>query len=629
MSHGLQKAPHPDITLISLDDSSTKELDEFAPLPFGFHTRLLDILVQARPKAIGYLIDMNHVLELTPPTTVRQAEGKFLQSIHRLTQAGTVFVFGTPFDVTGEVLPPTFLQNIPHSIAVVHRDGNVFAEDQVTRRALLTLDHTPAFHLDLARRLGLTVNTELPKGNFYVPEVDGNYFFFKYHGNTVLNQKHHSADATYTHYSFSDVIHGRIDMNRFRNKIILIGTVSSDDSSDFAYTPYSKYSYSNPKLVVHANILDSIIQNDGIIRSSDSVNCVVTFLVTVIVLWWIMTLKPLYGLFATLILAFAFLIFSQILFQSRGIWLRESQPLIGIFVSYYLAVPYRLICEYKKRWEYQRRNQILTQVEELKANFISLITHDLKTPVARIQGLAELLLRSSFKNTNSVEHLTSSLSTGELSLFEGAIGTIIKSTEELNHFISSILELGHLESNHLELRKESRDINQLIELSVENFRTQADSRQIQILCQLEPLFAIQVDPSLMAKVFNNLIDNALKYSPKNSQIFIHSKEEGDWIVITVKDHGIGMTVHEQQRLFTKFYRIKNDLTLTTSGTGLGLYLSKYFVEAHRGRIEWLSTINQGSTFMVFLPIHERPHTLKLARAQKPWDLTHQLSRSTR
>jgi signal transduction histidine kinase len=101
-----------------------------------------------------------------------------------------------------------------------------------------------------------------------------------------------------------------------------------------------------------------------------------------------------------------------------------------------------------------------------------------------------------------------------------------------------------------------------------------------------------------------LIDNAIKYSPSDSEVIIESKENDEWIIISVQDSGIGMTEEEKQNLFTRFYRAKNDTTTAIPGTGLGLYLTKYFIEAHRGRVEVDSEKNNGSTFRIFLPINE-------------------------
>jgi signal transduction histidine kinase len=305
-----------------------------------------------------------------------------------------------------------------------------------------------------------------------------------------------------------------------------------------------------------------------------------------------MNSTPLYGVFATVTLVFLLIAFGQLLFQLKGVWIRESQPLVGIFIGYYVVVPYRLIREYKKRWDYQRKNELLTQVEELKTNFLNLVTHDLKTPVARIQGLAEVLLSKTANTLPSVDRQT--------------LANIIMSTEELNHFISSILELSKVESNRLRPNLESKDINQLIERSVELFAPAARAKKIQLSTSLDPLFPIRFDVQLISKVINNLIDNAIKYSPIDSDIQIESKEAShgseNYIEISVKDHGIGMTEAERENLFTRFYRAKNDTTATIHGTGLGLYLTKYFVEAHQGFVTVESEPGKGSLFKICLPM---------------------------
>jgi signal transduction histidine kinase len=154
----------------------------------------------------------------------------------------------------------------------------------------------------------------------------------------------------------------------------------------------------------------------------------------------------------------------------------------------------------------------------------------------------------------------------------------------------------------LQLHFESKDINQLIERSVEGFKAQARARKTQLVTNLDPLFPVRIDAGLIFKVINNLIDNALKYSPAGSKVTIESREEGEWIEISVRDQGIGMSTEEMENLFTRFYRAKNDTTTVITGTGLGLYLTKYFIEAHGGRVEVSSVQGQGSRFKILLPV---------------------------
>ncbi len=609
MAKGTQPQASSEIVLVTLDDETTRELDEFSPLPLDFHTRFIESLETIQPRGVGYLVDMNRVNQMNPLLFRDDWGTRFVDAATRMEARGIPVLMGTPFDVTGEVVPPYPLSALPHSIAIIHKDGNVFSEDKITRRALTYLYDKPVFHLELAQRLGLMKEGTSPRGSFYVPEVDGQYFFFRYHGNTVVTPGK-SFKLPYGHISFAEVLKGSEKARQaLQGKIVLVGSFTREDASDYAFTPFSKNSFTNPKLVVHANILDAVIHNDSIVRVPTWFNWVSTFSLTTFILWWVLNTSPLSGVFTTLGLATGFVVLGQALFSIKGWWIRESQPLVGIFLAYYLAVPYRLILEYKKRWDYQRKHEILIQVEEMKTNFLQLVTHDLKTPVARIQGLAEMLLRKSDSVSSDREK---------------TLEHIIHSTDELNRFITSILELHKVESNRLQLNKESKDVNQLIERATENFRAQARSANITLQAELDPLFPIRVDTALIAKVINNLIDNALKYSPPGSKVTIRSFEENDWVVVSVTDQGIGMTEEEIENLFTRFYRAKNDTTTQVSGTGLGLYLTKDFVEAHHGKVEVVSASGKGSTFSIKLPLVSQDEKPKANHAEAKPGLTRNL-----
>lgn len=586
MRTGSQPTPSEEIILISVDDRTLTSLDELAPVPLEHHVKLLEQLEANHPKAIGYLVDMNRVAQTYADQVKTEWGGRFVSVASRMESKGIPFILGTPFDINGEVVPPYPLSAVPHAVSVIHKDGNVFGEDKITRRALLGLYGKPSFHLELAHRLtGRDLGVPI-RGQFSDSSTEASYFFFRYFGGTGFGPKA-TGKTDYKVYSMIDVLEGRVPRSKLENKIILVGSMSRTDSEDYAFTPYSKRPFVNPKLVVHANILDAVMHNQGIVRSPDWLNWVTTFLVTAFVIWSVFTYTPLYGVFNTLLLAVGFLLVGQILFSLRGLWIRESQPIVGIFLSYYLAVPYRLIQEYKRRWDYQQKNEILMQVEELKTNFLRLVTHDLKTPVARIQGLAEMVLRKSGAKLDAAEREN--------------VEHIMKSTEELNHFITSVLELTKVESNRVTLNLESKDINQIVERLQERFELQSRAMEIPIHLELEPLFPIRFDVSLITKVLTNVIDNALKYSPKGSSVTIKTRDLGETIEISVIDRGIGLTKEELDNLFTRFYRAKNDQTTKVSGTGLGLYLTKFFVEAHTGRVEVESEIGQGSTFKIILP----------------------------
>lgn len=569
------------IVLVSIDEATTSALQEVSPLPLKQHSNFLANIARLKPRAVGYLVDLKQASDLSGSHATEDAQ-EFQNQVDALKEANSTFLIGTPFGATGETVPPKGLSSLPRAIAMIHKDGNLFGEDKVTRRALTHLYNKRTFHWELAHRLGELSNHEKLPGEYEIPEINASYFFFRYYGDTQL-----SSPERYPRYTFNQILENKLPDGALEGKIVLVGTINRQDTLDFTYTPYSRASFVNPKLFIHGMILESILKKEGIRPVSLYGNAIVTLVLVTLILFAVFFLSPLKALMASMGLVAIFFLTTHALFQWSDIWLRSSQTVIGMALAYYLTVPFRLIREYQKRFAYQRQNELLMQVEELKTNFLHLVTHDLKTPVARIQGLAEVILRKSQdrlmeKDQESLLH-------------------IIRSTEELNRFISSILELQKVESNRLQITFQSRDINQIIEKLVVDFRPQAKAKKIQVETKLDTLFPIRVDANLISKVISNLIDNAIKYSSPHSTVYIESAEAGDDVCITVRDQGEGMSQDELSQLFTKFYRAKTSTESKISGSGLGLYLTKYFVEAHRGRVEVESQSGVGSTFKIFLP----------------------------
>jgi signal transduction histidine kinase len=598
MTQGVQPAVNRDIVLITLDDATTRGLSDFAPLPLDVHARLLENLELLNPRAVGYLVNMNDVSQVNPELFEKEWGLRFVDAANRMSARGIPFLMGTPFDVNGEILPPYPLSSLPHAIAVIHKDGNFFAEDRVTRRALLYLYDKPTFHVQMAQASGLIPEGFRPKGTYGFEDVEMEYFFFRYAGSP-------GSKNTYTQLSFLDILEGKVAPGALAGKVVLIGSMIRQNAADFTKTPFEKSSLGSPKIYLHANIIDSIAKDNGISLAPTWLNAMITFVLILLVLVWVLESSPMRALIATIAMTVGFLAGALLLFHGAwglpGLWIYESQPLVGVFLAFYLAVPYRLFREYSKRWDFQRKTEILTRVEELKTNFLSLVTHDLKTPVARIQGLAEVLSKKASERLLPRDQKT--------------LGQIVDSTDELNRFISSILELAKLESNRLQLNIESKDVNQIIERALEVFKAPAKSKGIQLSADLEPQFPIKLDPLLISKVINNLIDNALKYSPENSEVRVQTREKDGWIEISVCDQGIGLSAEERENLFTKFYRAKNDTTTRVTGTGLGLYLTKFFVHAHGGRVEVESEKGVGSYFRIYLPVQADPKTLGFQQAE--------------
>jgi hypothetical protein len=457
----------------------------------------------------------------------------------------------------------------------------------------------------MARKLGDFSDGHSPLGTFPLQEAHSEYFFFRWNSNPAqkplelregdipLSDARTFKEGPWKWISWLDLINGAVPPEAIKNKIVLVGEVSKQNSLDFAFTPWSRKSFTNPKLAVHANILDSLLSDRTIIPGSKWIAAAVTLVGVTFVVAAVVTSTPIQGLLATVGLALGFLLVTHLIFISRGLWVPSAHTLIGFLTAYYLAVPYRLFREYRARWDYQKQNEILTQVEEMKRNFVSLVTHDLKTPVARIQGLAEVVSRKAADRLNERD--------------QESLRHIIDSTDELNRFISSILELSRIDSaRDFALSPESKDINQLIERAVERFKAPARSRGVHIELSLEPQFPIRFDVQLVTRVLHNLIDNAIKYSKEGGTLRVRTLDWDGGVEIQISDNGIGIGTEDLEKLFSRFHRAKNDITTRITGTGLGLYLSKYFIAAHGGTLTVASRLHEGSTFTIRLPAEPRP-----------------------
>lgn len=512
------------------------------------------------------------VIILDDPTNWEGAAGD-KQELLRQARMIPQFYFATdqisPVSSYSKLKLPAPYDQVNLGSAPLTRDNISFAGDKVTRRLMLSFEDQATLQVQLAKK-----NPQDVRGNF---EADGSKFtFIRY-----------APKDSFKALSFIDVRDGRFPKGTFTNKIILIGTDNGVNSEDYVLTPLSRDPLAMSRLETQANVINTLLNNNGIKKSQEWFDFVITCLVsylTVLIVW---SARPLKGITLLGVQAVTLAAVSLILFFAFGFWINLVHPLLTILVSYYFFIPYRLIVENKRGWEFEQKNKLLTQVEELKTNFMSMMSHDLKTPLARIQGMAEIALN----DEKDLSHQQ-----------KNAIKTIMRSGEELSSFIGSILDLSRIESKEMKLHKTSKDINALIQEVVKKYDFQAAAKSITINTNLDPLFSIKVDVDLIRQVIANLVENAIKYSPENSSVTIESREENGKIVISVSDQGAGIAQDEIDNVFLKFYRSKSAKASPTKGTGLGLYLAKYFVELHEGKIQVESDLSKGSRFNIELPM---------------------------
>ncbi|MFN5058640.1 MAG: ATP-binding protein [Chloroflexota bacterium] len=226
---------------------------------------------------------------------------------------------------------------------------------------------------------------------------------------------------------------------------------------------------------------------------------------------------------------------------------------------------------------------------EMQNTFISVISHELKTPVSIIRGYAEILSRPDMQLQTDQVH-----SFGQI---------IIEEADRLTHEINSLLEVSRIQLNAIPLEITQWPFAPLIDQVTNRFHGQAQQQGITFDIRIpSDLPDIQADRERTRLVCENLITNAIKYSPDGGLVRIQARSDNGLAIISVTDHGIGIPLEEQSRVFDRFYRVDNRLRRETQGFGLGLFLAKMIVEAQHGQIWVESRPNNGSRFSFSLPL---------------------------
>jgi len=228
--------------------------------------------------------------------------------------------------------------------------------------------------------------------------------------------------------------------------------------------------------------------------------------------------------------------------------------------------------------------------EEQRSTFISVISHELQTPIAIIKGYASTLTRTDAML--DPEALRSRL----LAVEEEA--------DRLNKLVGNLLYASRIQAGGLQMEIAPLDLSRLVQGVVR--RLQARSPDVSVTLDIPPnLPIVMADRERIVEVLQNLLDNAIKYSPQRRDMTVACRATGDEVIVSVSDSGIGISLRDQEQIFHRFQRVGHHLTRTIPGAGLGLYICHAIVEAHGGHIWVESTLHEGSTFSFSLPRVER------------------------
>ena len=383
--------------------------------------------------------------------------------------------------------------------------------------------------------------------------------------------------GTFKSLSWTDWARGRISPSSLKGKIVVIGT--SEFAEHKMVTPVGWM----PSHEFFANVVDNALEGRWPRKASKS-NYLFYISFVFGVLVWIL-LK--YSQSVVLVSAFLIIVFtgglSAWLFDRHYFWLPTLSVWVSVASGVFLFLSYQLDRNQKRAWKLEQDRQNLIELEKLKDNFLSLFSHDLKTPISRIQAICDRWISS-----------------GSLPEAQPDFRSLRASSQELNRYIQSILQLSRIEAQNLKMNRQPGDLNDLVNRVCERLSAAAKEKQITIERDLEPLFAIEIDIILIGEVLLNLIENAIQYSRPGGRIRVETREIGEMAQVCVCDEGVGISEPDLPRIWDKFYRTSQGRA--SGGTGLGLYLVKYFVGLHQGEVFVSSRLNGGTQIGFRVPL---------------------------
>ncbi len=375
-----------------------------------------------------------------------------------------------------------------------------------------------------------------------------------------------------------DVLLGRVPPSFFKDKIVLIGT-NSIPAHQFQ-TPLGRMN----RAQVLAQVVDNVIGKRWIERLKPMMS-------------WFYLLAVLLLAVAILVnypqsVAFVFLLWlgmgttslSIWVFDSYYFWLPAFSPLVLCLIAYVVFIGYQLTMKENQTWRLEQEKKLLFELDHLRNNFVSLISHDLKTPIAKIQAICDRLMAGTVRDE---------VRDGLLSLR--------KESSELHRYIQSILQVSRLESSQVRIHKEATDLNEVVEKVISQLKPLADDKRQVFNISLEPMFSIEVDSVLIQEVVLNLVENAIKYTPNDGVIDVRTQEVEDKVIFAVKDNGPGIPEEDRHHIFEKFFRGRAHKS-AIKGTGLGLFLVKYFIELHGGEVFLETDLGKGTRVGFTLPL---------------------------
>ena len=232
------------------------------------------------------------------------------------------------------------------------------------------------------------------------------------------------------------------------------------------------------------------------------------------------------------------------------------------------------------------QNEQLRHADQLKDEFVALISHDLRTPLTSIMGYLELVLED-----------------GDLSdQQQGYLEVVNRNADRLLRLVNDLLFVARLEAGELDLHPSELDLGAVARQSISEAEPRAAAKGITITCDTEPVPPVKADKGRIFQVLDNLVSNAIKFTPEGGDVHVSVGRSNGTIRLEIADTGIGISPEEQHRLFERFFRASTASERHIPGTGLGLYIARAIVEAHGGAISVESEPGHGTAFRIEMPV---------------------------